>query len=83
MLMTLTVEDIEPAKVEPPSEVGLTKGVWSNALIGINRFRTFYPGLDFDFDVCITQGGYVDYEVALGRVGDYLGSNGPAEIQTS
>ena len=34
----------------------LTWGIWTNALIGINRFRLAYPGLDFDFVIHIMPG---------------------------
>ena len=31
----------------------LTYGLWTTALTGLNHFRLAYPGVDFDYDICI------------------------------
>lgn len=66
----LEPERVVPAMVKPPWFVGPTWGIWTNALIGINRFRLAYPGLDFQFKVYVAQGGFEDFNAAFGKLLD-------------
>ena len=72
----LEPERVVPAMAAPPALVGPTWGIWTNALVGINRFRIAYPNLDFQFRVFVQQGGYEEFCAAFGKLLDLSPSNG-------
>lgn len=43
--------EMTPEKEVPEQVPFLTWGMWHTALTGINNFRRFYPGLDFEFEI--------------------------------
>ena len=46
--------EITPVQIQPEQGPFLTWGLWHTALTGINNFRRFYPGLDFEFEVYVS-----------------------------
>ena len=45
--------EMTPEKGEPEQVPFLTWGLWHTALTGINNFRRFYPGLNFEFEIYV------------------------------
>lgn len=83
VFLGLEPKKVVPAKVTPPWFVGPRWGIWVSALIGINKFRTAYPGLDFEFRIYIEQGGFDEFYAAFGMLWDPLrGDHTVENIQT-
>ena len=47
--------EMTPVKGELEQAPFLTWGLWYTALTGINNFRRFYPGLDFEFEIYVNS----------------------------
>lgn len=65
-ILSVSTKDPKPSQKRPARQIGLTWGVWTDALIGFNRFRTAYPELEFRFSLYIEDRGYEKVLVGSG-----------------
>lgn len=73
MYLTLDPNDRQRAANfgDRPRYVALTWGIWTNALLGLQRFTTMYPRLDFDFAIQVHEGGAEKLVIAKGELREY------------
>ena len=76
-VLSVRPRDPEPSREGPKRQISLTWGIWTNALIGINRFRTAYPELEFLFSLSIKDGGYEKVAVGNGYLNTAWGVQKP------